>query len=665
MLDRFYYGVCYYPEHWPERQHADDIRRIADAGFDVVRMGEGAWWYWEPREGEYQFDLFDRAIDLCRTAGVRVILGTPTYAAPAWVPQKYPEALRWDYRRVPMAHGSRRSLNYTSPAYLDLSDRVCTALASHYAREKQVVAWQLDNEFNCHMDVSYAPSDSAAFRAWLKRRYRTLDRLNEAWGTRFWSQVYDDWEQIDLPHPTATYHNPSQLLDETRFISDCVVAFAARQAAILRRHNPRWWITHNGLFPNVDGPKLAETLDFFSHDQYPLFHKTWPAQAGGLVTARSLSFPFAVMEQQSGPGGQMEYLHPTPRPGEMRLWAFQSAAHGANLVSYFCWQTCPFGSEQHWHGLIDQDGRDTRRLAEASRLGAELRRLPRDFWAAAPARFAAVLRDYDNEANDRRINTYNKSGHWEHYRWLGELSKSHVPCDFAWPEGDWAGYRLLIAPHLQIVDSALARRLAAFVRCGGTLVLGAQSGSMDRSGHVVRTPLPGLLRPLAGVEIEDWTTLPPDQTREATLADGLAIHLSTFVERLRLRGASELARWWGDDPLLGQSPAIAERRVSRGRVVYIGGYLGQESVRVLAGRLCEVLRFRPVVEASADVEALERRSKSARYLCLLNHSASPQEVRIDGRGGKPLIGDAKPAAEQGAWTLAAHGIEVLRLPPQR
>src|SRR4029079_13690154 len=143
-----------------------------------------------------------------------------------------------------------------------------------------------------------------AFRAWLQRRYESIDRLNDAWGTRFWSQTYDSWGQIDLPHPTATYPNPTQVLDESRIISDCVVAFAKRQAGILRKANPSWRITHNGLFNNVNGPELVKTLDFFSHDQYPLFYKDGPGSSFNLVQARSLSFPSAILEQQSGPGGQ-------------------------------------------------------------------------------------------------------------------------------------------------------------------------------------------------------------------------------------------------------------------------------------------------------------------------------------------------------------------------
>ncbi|HEX8340742.1 MAG TPA: beta-galactosidase, partial [Tepidisphaeraceae bacterium] len=132
MIEQTYYGVCLFPEHWPARLAADDVARIADAGFNFVRIGEGAWWYFEPEEGKYQFQLFDDVIDECRRHKLKVVFGTPTYTGPAWIAQKYPEALRWNYERTPMKHGSRRNYNYTSPAYLDLSDKIVSALADHY-----------------------------------------------------------------------------------------------------------------------------------------------------------------------------------------------------------------------------------------------------------------------------------------------------------------------------------------------------------------------------------------------------------------------------------------------------------------------------------------------------------------------------------------------------
>jgi beta-galactosidase len=658
MFKKFQLGVCYYPEHWPASGHASDFRRMKENGIDVVRMGEGAWSYFEPEEGRFQFDLFDRAIELCRRNGIKVIFGTPTYCGPAWIAAKYPEVLRWNFQRIPMAHGSRRNFNYTSPKYIELSNRICTALAEHYAGEKQIIAWQLDNEFNCHMDVSYSPSDTIAFRVWLRAKYQTLEKLNRAWGTAFWSQTYSGWEQIDLPHPTSAPPNPTQILDESRFISDAVVAFAGRQARILRKHNEDWLITHNGLFGNVDGLELVKRLDFFSHDQYPLFMDSWPGRAEGLVQARSLSFPYAILEQQSGPGGQMGYLQRTPRAGEIRLWAWQSVAHGAKLLSFFLWRTCPFGAEQHWHGLIDQDNKSGRRLAEAKEFGREARGLPGEFFDAPPAKIAAVLRDFDNEINERRISTYTKTGAGEPVRWIGALSTAHVPVDYVWPDSSFAGYRLLILPHQKMVSQSLVEKLEKYVRAGGTLVLGAQSGLKDLNCHIVKKTPPGLLSKLAGVEIEDWTTLPANETRAARLLTGQDIAMEVFVERIHPTAADILARWSGGDSLLGDSAAITVNRLGKGAVYYFGGYCSAAAIEGLVEYLRGELMISPSVSAPAEVEAVIRSGRRKTYIVLLNHSQRVQ--RVAGLVGMELLSGKKC---DGEIVLEPFGVGIVAIAP--
>ncbi|HEX8341970.1 MAG TPA: beta-galactosidase, partial [Tepidisphaeraceae bacterium] len=511
------------------------------------------------------------------------------------------------------------------------------------------------------MSTSYAPSDTVAFRAWLKAKYKSLDDLNAAWGTRFWSQVYSEWDQIDLPHPTATYHNPTQLLDESRFISDTVVAYCRRQATILRGAASHWQITHNGVFENVDGVKLTEQLDFFSHDQYPLFWNHWTDFAKNLLQARSLSFPYAVLEQQAGPGGQMSYLHRTPRPGEMRLWAMQSVAHGARMLSYFCWRTLPFGSEQHWHGLIDYDNKDTRRLTEAAKFGDEFRGLPADFHAARPQRCVAVLRDYDNETNDRRINTYVKNAGWDAGHWMGACFRAHVPVDQVWPAGDWAGYDVVVAPHLKIVDQSLAQKYQQFVEAGGTLVLMAQSGTKNRNLHMVQQTAPGLLRRLAGIEVADWTTVPPGASFTARFADGGALVLGGFVERLKPRGAETLAAWDDSDLLLADAPAVTRHEVGRGQVLYVGGHGNDAAAATLVAWLIANAGVTRSLEIDGEVEVIDRRSEKHRYLVLLNHSSEAQFLS-NLPAGRDLIADRR--VEDGKLKLAAYDIAVIqtRLP---
>jgi beta-galactosidase len=656
MIDRLRLGVCYYPEHWPASRHLADFRRMRDAGFDVVRMGESAWSYFEPEEGKYRFDLFDRAIDICRRLGIKVIMGTPTYCGPAWIANQYPEVLRWNYQRIPMKHGSRRNFNYTSRKYLDLSDRICTALADHYVGEKQIIGWQLDNEFNCHMDVSYAPSDTIAFRRWLREKYRTLNNLNRAWGTAFWSQLYNDWDEIDLPHPTSAYPNPTQLLDESRFISEMVVEFARRQARILRRHNKSWFITHNGLFGNVNGPELVKQLDFFSHDQYPLFAENWPGRAEGLVVARSLSFPFAIMEQQSGPGGQMTYLQRTPRPGELRLWAWQSIAHGAKILSFFRWRTCPYGAEQHWHGLLDQDNKNTRRLAEAKVFGREIRKLPADFCDAGPMKITAVFRDFDNEINERKINTYTKTGEGENSGWVRGLSSRHIPADYVWPDSRFDPYRILILPHVKIVTRELADKLAKYVSRGGILVLGAQAGLQDVDDHIVERTPPGLLVKLAGVEVEDWTTLGKTEGRGVRMNDGGQIVMNTFVERLRPTTAEAIGRWIAGDSLLGDAPAVTVNNFDKGKVYYLGGYCPAQTVDSIIEYLTASGELSVPLAAPSEVEIVHRSAGKTRYVVALNHGPGAQ--RVSGVIGKELLSGRRVS---GDLVLAGFDVAVVRV----
>jgi beta-galactosidase len=308
----------------------------------------------------------------------------------------------------------------------------------------------------------------------------------------------------------------------------------------------------------------------------------------------------------------------------MRLWAWQSIIHGADLLSFFRWRTCPYGSEQHWHGLIDADDRDSRRLAEARQLGDELRKIPDEFFRAPMTRSVAILRDFDNEVNDSRINTYIKNGAGEHLRWYAALVRRHIPADMVWAGGDLRGYEVLISPHLKIVDRAKYKWIEAFVHAGGTLVLGAQSGLKDKNCHIVEQPAPGIFRKLTGIEVTDWTTLGPNESRTARFAGGPEIKCTTFVERLRLRGAVPMANWHGHERLLGDAPAVTTHRAGKGRVIYVGGYCDEAA----AASVIAELGLPSVVNAPPQVEVVQKRIGRQILLALLNHS--PISQRIDG-----------------------------------
>ena len=267
-------GVCYYPEHWPHDMWEEDLKRMLAVGIRVVRVAEFAWSKIEPTEGNFTFDFFDDFLNVAEALGMKVIFCTPTATPPAWLTQKYPEVLNADLDGSLFYHGERRHYNYNSHIYRKLSARIVEQSASHYASRECIIGWQIDNEINCGKDVFYSKSDSEAFRAYLKEKYKELDSLNEAWGTVFWNQSYTDWEQIYVPRKTyGNAVNPHEVLDYTRFISQSARNFVKMQSDILRKYiKPGDFVTTNGIFGNLDNHQMTkESLDFICYDSYPNF----------------------------------------------------------------------------------------------------------------------------------------------------------------------------------------------------------------------------------------------------------------------------------------------------------------------------------------------------------------------------------------------------------
>lgn len=378
-------GTCYYPEHWDKKLWREDLRRMKENGIFTVRIAEFAWNKLEPREGEYTFDFFDSFLDVAEEEGMKVIFGTPTATPPVWLTEKYPEVLNCRLDGTPFRHGMRRHYNYNSPVYRKFCSIIVEKAAQHYGQRSCIVGWQIDNEINCEVDVFYSESDTAAFREFLKEKYQTLDALNEAWGTVFWNQTYTKWEEIYVPRPTVhDSTNPHQVLDYTRFVSASAIQFCKMQSDIIRKYKkPQDFITTNGMFGNLDNHRMMdECLDVYTYDSYPNFayclcedpihsddlnDRKW---SRNLTEVRSICPHFGIMEQQSGANGWNTRMEaPAPKPGQMMLWAMQSIAHGADYVSFFRWRTAVMGTEIYWHGILDYDNRDNRKLSEVYRSG--------------------------------------------------------------------------------------------------------------------------------------------------------------------------------------------------------------------------------------------------------------------------------------------------------
>ena len=638
--DSFLYGVVYYPEQWPESQWDSDLASIAHTGMNVVRMGEGAWSVWEPEEGRYEFSLFDRALELCQKHGLKAIMGTPTYTPPAWLTEGFPEVLRVSFDGKPLVHGSRRHYNYTSPIYQRKCQSITEALAEHYKDHPAVIGWQIDNEFNCHVDASFAESDHAAFRAWCKERYGTLDALNKAWGTAFWSQTYSAWEHVWLPRPTATYQNPSLLLDFFRFTSEATIRFAAMQHGIIKRIAPRQFITHNAFhdISNVDLTQFVqEAVDFLSYDSYPEFQVCDTAlpkhfrdrfESRQLSRIRGLSSKFMVLEQQSGPSGQIggilngnpDYLHPTPKPGQMRLWCWNSIANGADGLVFFRWRSLPYGAEAHWNGLIYHDERNTWRLEEAKRLGQEIKRLSATLTGTRCVSSAAIVYDFDNSSHAKIERATGQRREASERAVYQALSERHISPDLRGlsslgGNADLSGYQIVFFPHAHLLAASDVKPLQDYVQGGGTLIFGCWSGYRDRNHWCYDAPGKAFYENFAGARVADFTVVAPGENSAMRFdVSDASIEAPVFNEVLTpVAGDVGVLASYISDYYAGQ-PAVTLRRMGKGRVVQFGSFFTPQNVKALLDSLAIQDPFRAWAEIPAEVQATVRASEAGTIL---------------------------------------------------
>lgn len=644
----FVFGVDYYPEQWPEERWESDARRMVECGVNTVRIGEFGWALMEPREGVFDFSLFDRAIAVLAKHKISVIFGTPTAAPPKWLTSRYPEVLyAFDDGRKADAQ-SRRYYSRTSPIFRRFAFRIVSRLAQHYADNKSIVGWQIDNEFNNEDPEAWSNSDRIAFREWLKGHYGSLAELNRRWGTVFWSQTYSSWSQIDLPFKTPALHHPAMMLDYHRFISDSARSFMEGQIEVIRRYRPGDWITQNGVFRNIDYYKMSQKADLHASASYPLFSSSPQYSTGASLTLhRSIKGRFMIMEQQTGAGGQT-YLLRTPRPGEMRLWTMQSIAHGADGIVHFRWRSALKGIEQYWQGVLDQDDVPRERYRDFQQEGREIARLAPEIFGSRVRSEIAVLKDYENEwAYEHQFMTSEVHPNWVYGDFFKAASELKYNIDFVSSSADFSGYRLVFAPYQLMVDKELVARFAKFVENGGTLVLSAHSGVKDRDNAFTPETLPIFgLRELFGMESDGFNVYQPPARGANSLRfeSGIEIPANVFAEKLHPLSGRVVATW-GKDYLKGL-PAVIENRKGSGKAVYYGSFFNYESAAYLVKTLGEELGLKPILTGIPKEVEVTRRSKGEYdYYFILNHREEPVEIKpgagfldlLSGRDSPPVL----------------------------
>jgi beta-galactosidase len=635
---RFYFGADYYPEHWPEERWQEDAELMKAAGFNVVRMAEFAWSRLEPREGIYDFDWLDRAIEVLSARGIEVVLGTPTASPPPWLMAKQKDLflVREDGVRLPF--GLRREYCINNPLYHQYTEKIVLKMAEHFTGNPRVIGWQIDNEFGnlCYCDIC-----QDEFQRWLQNRYGDLDTLNLSWGTEFWSHIYTDWTQIPVPLSTAVAHNPGLHLDYKRFMSDSFRAYQLFQINLIRKHTSEQFITHNLMgfgFDQLNYYDNSEDLDFVSWDNYKRMQWDMGSDidhsSSGLSadTMRGLKKQnFWVMEQQSGGGGWNIVAVP-PKPGELRLWTFQTIAHGADGLLYFRWRTCRTGTEQYWHGVLDHHGLPGRRYQETRQVGQELNRIGEVVLGSEGRSKAAIMQSYDTRFAFQ-IQPNNPRFKYEtHIRDVYRGFFNHnIPVDIISEKDALDGYRLVIVPAMYILTEDTAANLERFADSGGVVVFTPRTGVKDQDNKVVNMKLPGLAAKMAGVEVEEYISMPVDGNNRVQFAAQALddeFDSSVWADVLIPKSAKSIATYSND--FYSGRPAVTMNEYGNGTVIYLGMIGDPVFFDAFVYWISEFAGVSALLNTPPGVEVCERWQGNQQLLFILNHTERDHSISLDG-----------------------------------
>ncbi|GIU78702.1 MAG: beta-galactosidase [Bryobacteraceae bacterium] len=578
-----YYGAAYYHEYMPEERLEKDVELMKKAGVTVVRIGESTWSSWEPRDGRFEYGYIDRVVEAMQKAGIKVILGTPTYSIPPWLYYKHPEILVTHLDGRKAAYGIRQNMDITHPAYRFYCERIIRNIISRYKDHPAVIGYQIDNETSPY--GAAGPLVQKNFVEYLKKKYRTVDFLNRAWGFVYWGQLVQDWDEMP---PRDGILNPGYKLEWERFQRDRVTDFLAWQAKIVNEYKRKdQFITHDfsgGAHTDIDQWDIARHLDIAAVNPYYDVQDKLDGHSATFTddVARSLKMGnFLVTETNAQTIGWDSKTQFPPYDGQLRLNVYSHIADGANMVAYWHWHSLHYGQETYWKGVLSHDLEPNRVYEEFARTAAELKRLGPQLANVERRNRAAILFSIDSHHGIQFMPFSDRVNYQTFVRQFHKtLYGLNVGVDFVTPDSDWSRYSVLLVPPLYVASDSALEKIVKFVASGGHVIATLKSGFTNEFNTVRHVMMPGPLRQAAGFRYQEFSNLrEPLPLRDDPFRAGPDNRVSEWAEMLIPESAEALA--WYDHPFFGRYPAITRNRHGKGTFTYEGTVLSDALQRAV------------------------------------------------------------------------------------
>ncbi|HIE9359016.1 TPA: beta-galactosidase [Klebsiella quasipneumoniae subsp. similipneumoniae] len=655
-MSDLYYGVAYYDEYMPEDRLAEDIALMRETGINVVRIAESTWSTLEPQEGEYNFYHIDRVLNAMHEAGIAVIIGTPTYAVPAWLTARHPDILVTTINGQ-QKYGPRQIMDIVNPTFRRYAEKIIRTLMAHVQHHPAIIGWQLDNETKHYNNVGRYMQKG--FVRSLREKYASLDQLNHDFGLDYWSNRIDSWD--DFPSVENTI-NASLACAFSRYQRQQVTDYLAWQAKIVREYaQPYQFVTHNfdfewrgysfGVQPHVNHFAVAHALDVAGVDIYHPGQKHLTGREiafGGAITrALKGGNNYFVLETQAQGFAQW-----TPFPGQLRLQAFSHIASGAAMVSYWHWHSIHNAFETYWKGLLSHDFSRNATWQEATTIGADFARLSPKLAGLRAENDVALLIDNDAmdalnqfRPGDARGNVYNDIFR----RFHDALYDHNISLDIINDvTDDTTRYKALIIPALYAANDGLLERINRYIAQGGRALISFKSGFSDENVKVRNSTQPGILHQACGVSYSQFSL--PEEVTVASCTPLLDCReyneAELWMELLTPEpGTRTLLRY--QHPAWGQYAAATEADYGKGRALYVGFMPGKALVNQLFDALTSDLHLHSRSSAYRFplVARTMRNRDGKRIHFLFNYSDSRQEIVAQASGTELLSGKTVTCGE--------------------